>query len=280
MQFSLDESLTSNEWVCQGQAVAHLTSSENQLSMMNLMGDLRKAQADLRSANTGEKSAIQEEKIQALNLAKAQLMAFEPQVRTKQELLEQNLISDEEWEITESTYKLHQSNVLMHEAMLETARTGEKREALDRIEAEIARLQDQIRIMRQKQELGQLLAPIDGLITYRLHDNILCNVSKADTVILQIPVSAREVKLIKPGQKITSYCIDLDLWFDSRVFKVGRRAQVINGSFMYVVTSIIQNDQQTLQAGMTGRCKIYCDKISGFKYIQRLWRHYIGSKLM
>jgi len=85
-RFSLSPEIRPGQPVREGQVIGSIVSSENQLILDNLVGELDKARANLEFLSTGEKSPVQEEARHALEYARAELAVFEPQLRRKQKL--------------------------------------------------------------------------------------------------------------------------------------------------------------------------------------------------
>jgi hypothetical protein len=280
VQFSLDASIRNGMWINKGQVVATISSTEDQLFLTDLRGQLRRTEANLLFLRTGEKIALQEEAIQALNYAKAELAAFKPQLDRRQKLFEQGLISHEEWEIATTTNELYQNNIALHEARLLAVQSGERTESLNLMEAELARIQQQIEGMQKKLSLGRLISPIDGLLTYHLEDSLICKVSKIDTLVIQIPVRAEERKYIKIGQIVKIYNPDTNLYFSGLVSKIASLPSLFNGQSMYLIKSIIANTERNFLPSMTGFARIHCDNISIWGHLQRAWNMYMGMKLI
>jgi PDZ domain-containing secreted protein len=80
-------------WINQDDAIANITSLDNQLALTHLSGELDKAHDNLAIVSAGEKKALQEEAEHAAELAEIQYAAYKPQYIRDKELFDNNLIS-------------------------------------------------------------------------------------------------------------------------------------------------------------------------------------------
>mgnify|MGYP006290625391 CR=1 FL=1 len=262
-----------------GDVLGNMISSENRLLLVELKGQLEKARASLLSLSTGEKETLQAEAEQAIKYAKAELNAFKPKLERSRALYQQELISKEDWEIAEATHETLKLNVALQEARLKVLQTGEKKESIRINEADINRLQDQIEILKNKMALEVIKSPIDGVIhDPNLEQGILCNVSKIDSLVIQIPVKEELRKHIEVGQKIRFYTVDRKVSFSGIVRFISNQARMVTGKPMVILTSVVKNPQNELIPGSTGYAKIYCANISLLKRLQREFNLYLGSK--
>ena len=280
IQFALGADIHHGLSVQKGQPIGNIVSSENQLRLANLLGELEKARANLDYLGTGEKKSVQAEARQALEYAKAELAAFLPELKRKRQLYEQALISKEEWEIAEANHELYKLNIALQEARLNVVQSGEKAEGIQLIEADASRLEDQIEVMQQKLAYETVQTPISGVITDSEIETVLCRVSKIDTIVIQIPVEAEQRKYLEIDQRIKIHTLDGYIVFMGTVDAIGNRARMINGRPMFIVTSQIENPERKLLPGMTGYAKIYCEQVTLFERIRRAWNLYIGAKFL
>ncbi len=262
-----------------GDVLGNIESSENRLLLVNLKGELEKAKASILSLSTGEKKELQAEAEQAIKYARAELNAFKPKLERSRVLYQQELISKEDWEIAEASYEALRLNIILQEARLKVLQTGEKKERIQITEADIKRLQDQIEILKRKIELEVIKSPMDGvIIDSNLEQGILCQISKIDSMVIQIPINEGQRTYMKAGQKIRFYTIDRKVSFSGFVWFISNQARMVAGKPMVILTSVVKNPNNQLIPGSTGYAKIYCEKISLLKRLQREFNLYLGSK--
>ena len=280
VKFSLASGISSGKKIKRNELVGRLESSDNLLQIANLTGELNKAQANLKFLNSGEKYSIQQEAIQNLEYAKKELHLFEPQIERSRKLLEQNLISRQEWEIVDAQYKLLNLKVFVEESRAEITKTGDKTEALEVAEAEVLKLEKQIAVFQEKLGFETIRSPIDGIVTDPVQPNTLCQITKMDTMIAQIPVPSRQIKYLKIGQQANIRNFENNIFLTGKINAIGNNARLINNNPMYIVTCVVENKSNLLLPGMTGFIKIYCEKISIWQRLTKTLKIYFATRFI
>jgi hypothetical protein len=278
VQFNMKKSILEGITVRKGDPIARLQSSENELMLSNLLGELRQARANLAAAASGEKPAIQDEAQKAVEYARLELKAFQDQFQRKKQLYEQNLISEEEWTVVKSTHDLYRKNVNLQQARLAAVQTGAKPQEIESLESDIARLRDQIDIMRRKMSMGEIHSPLSGMVSNLVKDSLLCKVNKADTIVIQVPVRTSEKIYITTGMIIDYHTMEDRQNKNSRVGRISSHSTIINGQPMVIVSGIIPNKDGSIQPGTTGFAKIQCENITLIEHLRRAWIVYVASK--
>jgi hypothetical protein len=279
VQFSIDSALIDQQIINTGDPIARIYSSDNHLILTNLVGELEKALTKRSIMNSGEKKALQEEARQSLNMAQVQFDAFIPQYQRKKKLFEQKLIGIEEWQIAQSTYDLYQVNINMQSARLEAVQSGEKKEMIKNIDAEIGQIQGEIELLKEKLDLEMIKSPLSGIVTDTKGDSIICQVELIDTLLLKIAVSALELKYISSNLKITAYIQETANYYEASIIKVGNRSRTTNAGIKYIITARVKNTDNELMPGMSGYAKIHCDKVSLITQFSRTLKRYMGFNI-
>ncbi|MBC8185165.1 HlyD family efflux transporter periplasmic adaptor subunit [candidate division KSB1 bacterium] len=280
LQFSLLPGIHQGKEVSKGEIIGQLVSFDNHRQLANLTGELMKAKANWKILNSGEKFSIQKEAIQSLEFAKEELKLFEPQIERSRKLLEQNLISQQEWEIADAQYTLLKLKVLLKEARAEVTKTGGKTETLQVAEAEIYRLENQIAVFEEKISFETIRSPIDGVVTDPAQQNILCQITKMDTMIAQIPIPSRQRKYLKVGQIVSIHNFENKIFLTGTINTIGNNARLINNSPMFIATCLIDNKSKTLLPGMIGFSKIYSEKTSILERLKRTLIIYFNTRFL
>jgi multidrug efflux pump subunit AcrA (membrane-fusion protein) len=280
IQFNLNTQPKESYVVDKGDTIARIYSSDNQIILSNLKGELKKARANLAMASTGEKAALQEEARQALKMSEIQFNSFVPQYQRKKDLYEKNLIGAEEWEIARSTYNLYQSNINKEQARLQALESGEKQEMIYFFETQIDQIQSQIELMKGKLALESIRSPMRGILTYGTGDSIICRVDQIDTLILQLPVPAEELKYISLGQNVSFYSYETGKNYIATIINIGKRSRLINNRSMYMINAIVENSEHQLAPSMTGYAKIHCEKVTILTQLNRAFNRYLGFRYL
>ncbi len=274
-------SLTADQQkITKGDTIACIYSSDNHRQMANLIGELEKARRNRSMVSSGEKTAVQEEALQDLNMARIEFDAFIPQYQRKKKLYDQNLIGVEEWETTQSTYDLYQSNINRQQARLDAMQSGEKQEMIQYYEAQVEQIREQINLLQEKLDMEIITSPLTGMLTGAGSDSILCRVECLDTLLLKIAMSAAELRYILPGQNITVYIQETGKTYTAAVINIRNRSRLINGTLKYIITGSMENPDSALMPGMSGYAKIHGESVTLFGQFVRALNRYIGFSLL
>ena len=270
VKFSMSRLLKSGQFLDQGALIGTVSSTENRIRFDELQGQLDRAKAQLNMISTGEKDAIQEEALRELKYAKSAFELYKPTIERKKQLLQDNLISQDEWDRVEAEYRLLELNVSIAEAKLQTVQSGDKSEAIDVLNSEIASIENQLRSVETKLSAETIRTPITGVLLDSYQPGTLCSIAGIDTMIAQVPISQGHRQYVKPGMKFEVKIPALaNQRLPGNIVSVGQNAQMINNKTMFVITGTISNSERKVLPGMTGYVKIYCDKIPLWMLIKR-----------
>jgi hypothetical protein len=280
VQINLQSLTSDHQRINKGDTIANVYSSDNHLLMVNLVGELEIARRNRSMVSSGEKTAVQEEALQALNMARIEFDAFVPQYQRKKKLYDQTLIGVEEWETTQSTYDLYQSNINRQQARLEAMQSGEKQEMIQFYEARVEQIREQLVLLQKKLDMETIISPLAGTLTTTGGDSILCRVERFDTLLLKIALPAPELKYTLPGQNISVFAQETGKTYTASIIKIRQRSQLINGTLKYIITGKIENPALELMPGMSGLAKIHGESVTLYGQFVRALNRYIGFSLL
>jgi len=266
---------TNEKWIGKNDAIANISSLDNQLSLNNLTGELDKARDNLAIVSVGEKEALQEEAEHTAELAEIQFAAYAPQYERNKELFENNLISSTEWEISRATYDGYKSNISLQRARLEVMRTGEKSEILRYMNDQINLINSQVDLMKSKMALGAISAPFDGLISFPVQDSIICLVENVDSLLCKLPIPAAELKYLEAGQNISIRLFETAEDQEAEILNIAYRSKMMLGRPSYLVTGHVYASSKDIKPGMSGVAEIQCESITVLEHLSRSFNKYL-----
>jgi len=277
IDFNFNNDILQKGVITQGETVAKIYSYEDNIRLSGLQGQLKQAKGDLQILLTGEKPAIREKALQALNVAKAELSAYSPQVERIKNLYSQKLVSDRELEIVESTFEVYKLNVSLAEAKLKSVESGSKEADIAKMKTVIADYENQINILQKKLQAQEIIAPFSGILSESILDNnILIGLNKIDTIIVQILVREHQLKYVEKNLPVNVYFNSVRSRVDtSRIYSIGKKAEIIYQMPMYIVQAKISNQDFSILPGMTGAVKIKTGKIDFYRMIKSEWENYL-----
>ncbi len=278
VRFHLNSDLRIGDIVEAGALIAQFNSSEDAMLLAGTQGSLDEAEANLAALSVGEKPAFQQEASQALTYAKAELAAYEPVLKRAKELHTKNLISDQELEITQAQYDLYEINVSVQEARLQSVKTGQKEEAISVIEAQVQAISDQLAIYQEKLNAAAIKSPVNGMLIQP--DRALaelCHICELDSMIVQMPVKASEVKNIEYGAPM-AVNISGSENIELKVTGINYGATMVMGQPMYIVSAVSPNPGYKIKHGMTGNVEIITGKTTLLNMLAESWTSFRFNK--
>ena len=259
-----------------GDVVAKLVSSEDGIRLSSLQGEMNEAQASLAAINTGAKEAYKKEGQEALQYAKSQLAAYEPILKRQKILFEKKLVSEQELEESSAQHDLLKINVSLQEARLQAALTGEKKEQIAVIESKVRASGEQFKIFSKKMEAQIIKTPISGIIVQPDRSaGELVHICSLDTVVIQMPIKASELRYIKTGMTIIAFLPGSKReGIEAEIKHIDHNATQVNMQPMYLATAIAVNENNEIFSGMTGYMKINVGTVSVWTLLKRAWANF------
>ncbi len=263
-----------------GQVAVKLVSTEDEIRLAALRGELEEANASLAALTTGAKEAFQKEVEKSLQYAKAELAAYEPVLKRQKALFERQLISEQELETTQAQYDLYKINVSVQEARLQAAKTGEKAERIAVIQAEVASIAQRLEIFYEKLEAQSIKCPIDGIIVQPNRSlGELVRVCGLDSMVIEMPVKGSKISSVKPGMTLTAYVSgSRKNIIKTKISSIDHNATLINLQPMYLVRALVANDDNSIYNGMTGYMEISTGKVSVLQLLEKAWANFHFNK--
>jgi putative peptide zinc metalloprotease protein len=164
---------------------------------------------------------------------------------------------------------LKKSELAEAQSALRLLQAGSRPEQVQEAEAEVQRLEDQIRILNEELAKTEVRAPIEGIVTTpfverKVNSNLeagdeLCKIVDVSRVTIEMQVPEKEMADVQSGNPVSMKFRSFpSLDPQGRVDFIAPIAQTINGQQMVVVRSELPNDDATLKPDMTGVAWIDC----------------------
>ncbi len=186
-----------------------------------------------------------------------------------------NLISDDELEKKAADFNIAFSAWEARKSELKLLRSGPKVEEIEKVDAEVSKLQARRDYLQAQAEATTIISPIAGLLIAPQSDEELFHVARLESLMVQIDFPESDLDIIR-----TNYPVDLRVaaypgrTYQGRVFKLNIASQPLAVAFL-------ANSEGTLAPGMNGYAKISCGKVSlaelVFRKISRFFRLEVWS---
>jgi putative peptide zinc metalloprotease protein len=251
---------------------------------------------------------------QVLQTKSTQLELDKQDLARAQESILAGVISRAELQKAENTVKVRESGVAETEdaikALQETAdrdadlknreleearsflrlvQAGSRPEQIRQLEAEVAKLEAQLELLKQELAKGEIKAPIDGVVTTPFVDRQinqylesgaeLCRIADTNRVTAEMLVPEKEFEDVRYGNPVTLRLRSFpSREFAGRVEFIAPVAQTVEGAQMVTVRADLPNEGQILKPEMTGVAKIYGGEVRIIDYATRRLRRWVRTE--
>ncbi|TET96673.1 MAG: HlyD family efflux transporter periplasmic adaptor subunit [Candidatus Zixiibacteriota bacterium] len=192
------------------------------------------------------------------------------EMNRSEELVEKNLASREELEAARSAVQIAGAELTNKKSRLELLKAPPKPEEEAVLQAEIEKQRAKVDFLKVQQDAQSITSPIEGTVTADHSDDRVLSVVDSRQIELLAPVSDFDINLVKTGQavklKVRSYP---ERTFIGRVVHIPRGAHSSGGSSRFLVSVVVDNDDELLCKGMTGYAKIEVGRSSLFGLVVR-----------
>jgi hypothetical protein len=268
-KFNINPRITIGSTISKYDTIGSIFSDALEYSLTSLKGELNVARSLLNQSLSGEKESLIKEAKDNLDFAVKKIELDKKVFFRKQTLHEKGLISDEEFEISQTTLELDETAVKVAEAKLQTVLTGEKKEQIDLIKSQITSLQKQITILEKKSASFNLISPINGFVSWIPDGDTLLIISDTSAYVISFPVP-----LLKKNYINSETCIKVI--YPSGSEEITAESERIDGSIKYlslkpvvIGQAVIKGSQSNFMPGLMVECKVQCGSIPISEHINR-----------
>ncbi|MCJ7802246.1 MAG: hypothetical protein MUP82_07815 [Candidatus Marinimicrobia bacterium] len=188
-----------------GDTLATIQSNELLLRKTKLKGDINLARENLKVIETGENKPVITEAQQRYDQAIAKFNNQTNIFNRNAKLYDDDLISDEEFEIQKSLFKISETDVNIAKAQLEAVSIGLKPEIIKQQLQLIENLSEQYQIVLDRIKSSILLSPLNGLVTFTSSNDTLLWVRGNEHHIAVFLIPIKYQNKLQIGQIIKMY---------------------------------------------------------------------------
>ena len=235
-----------------------------------LLETIAKKQAEFQNARLTHESNVEllKKGLVARNEADREKTAFEVQQRELSEAQGQLQVLEER---TDNTRRIKAKELAQAESELLILLAGARKESIQAVEAQVAKLEAQLKILSQQLAHLQIRSPIDGVVTtphlkerigaYLSKGDTFCDIASDGTVLVEMLVPEEHIADVRVGfpimLKVRGYP-GLSLSATVRAIAPIAVGQGLQRTVM--VQGQLSNSDGTLKPGMTGIGKILCGR--------------------
>jgi len=182
---------------------------------------------------------------------------------------------------------LIRSELEEEKAELKLMLAGTRPEVIEQLRADVNRLSAQLDLLTRERAKTEIRAPIDGKVTTPFVEQKLNQFLESGQELLRLLNTSRvRAEMMVPEKELADVRLGNDVWmrvrkyanrdFHGRVDFIASAAETVDGRQMLAVRAELPNEDQALQANLTGVAKIYCGKrriIDLMTRRLRMWIH-------
>ncbi|MDP2960805.1 MAG: efflux RND transporter periplasmic adaptor subunit, partial [candidate division Zixibacteria bacterium] len=260
---NLEPVVKEGQRIKKGEVIIRLLSNQYTSELEETEAAIRKEEANLELLIKGARPEEIDQAKEQVRKAETKLQSSEKELKRLKELNSQNLISKEELEKKESEYNVLASELIIAQNTLKILKKGAKEEEIEMSRAEIGRLEAKAKFFRDQVSASDFKTPISGIVTQVRPAGKIISIANYDTMRVLIPVSEKDLDVIKSGQKVKAKVRSFPFKsFSGVVTRIAYQGEKYKSRQIFLITSKIDNTQFLLKPGMTGQAKIYCGKRS------------------
>jgi hypothetical protein len=252
VRFMLNPKIFDQENITIGDTIGYIYSNEEQRRLIQLIGELGVLEAELEFHTTGQKP---EDVLYAegkLFLAEQELETQRKLMRRSEELILDNVISKEQFDIDLNELKVKELSVELAKANLSSVDTGEKPEMEKLVRSKMTALSNEIEQIKSRLDLLTVISPISGKILIDHGSMIQTVISQGNETIVKIvsndkpiglmPIRIKHRSAISKGNQVTFRRHDAK----GKVVLINNTAQIsVSSPYLFYVVDLEEYDQYT-----------------------------------
>lgn len=245
--FKINDAILEKEIVNKGDTIGFVYSNEEQLRLIQLKGEISVLYSELEFHTTGQKPEDVLYAKRNLELALQQLETQKKLMSRSNELIQNQIISKEQYDIDLNELKVKELNVELAKANLASVDTGEKPEMAKLIRSKIDALSWEIEQLQNRISYFTITAPISGKIVMNHASLMSFSESNPKESIIKIvddskmigimPLRLKHSYVISSGDLVKFSKINCD----GRIIRTNNTAQFsVSAPYIFFVVEILK----------------------------------------
>ncbi len=250
VQFSLAEGILEDRHLNKGDTIGWILSNQEQITLVELKGELGVLKAEHMFYTTGQKPEDVETAKEEWDLAKQNLALQKTLIERSKVLHQDSVISQQEYDLVLNNLKVKEIELSIAEARYMSIITGEKKEQLDLIKAKINSIESQIDQISSRLAYFTFISPISGnLLAQRDVDTLfggnVISIGNVDQLAAIVPVQLKERTYIDVGDAVFIQNSK------GTITHIDNSIKLIEGRQSFYVTVFWENQSKLLPGSIT-----------------------------
>lgn len=275
VEFVLSCPATPGRRVAKGDTIGRIYSYQEQFKLLELRRELIEQQR-LRDINiAGEKPQRTRAALEELRLAESDLETEERSFERSKQLYEAEVISDEEFEVAENSYRQKKQQVRIAQANYEDVTAGSKKEEIDLVEATIEAVRKEIAKTRERIDALTIETPVSGVFSNSYNpdetgEEVLARVASNRNMVLKAPVEITQKPFLSEGMTVEINGTHPEKEVQGKVLFVHNEVKSLDGRQIVFATCLLPNEDDLLFPNLRIEGVIIGDKINLCEYLYRM----------
>lgn len=276
-RYVFDDALIKRGSISRGDTIARLFTSDIQLKIIELQGELSYQWSLLASLLAGEKP---EDIRVAENRVKLALQELEnQQLMTNRvvHLYEESVVSRQEYELALHDLKIKEQSLEIAQSLYNALMTGRKSEDLQVIRSRISSLESQIQQLEKHIEAFHIVSPVSGQVIRERNpllqnaDEVVLRVADFSTCVVLLPVDYAESIYLTEGQEVSIKSPEERIEGAGKLASIDRTIRMVSSRPKVFLTILVTEDNgHEFLRNMMVEVQVDCGKISFWEYLNRL----------
>lgn len=270
VEFILHPALGNRFRIGPGDTIGFIRSNETERQLAQLKGRLALAQANWAVAASGEKETTRQIAVEQVNQAKTRLENQQHILNRNRELFEQNLISEEEYQLHSMNTRIMELELLAAQAVLADLSSGAKPEQIDFYRKEMKIIEEEIDVLNNRLDSFILTSPFYGNVFKVYSQDTLLIIADTSIAVL-MPLNIKYLADISIGQEFTMTGRQghQTIKADGKLVAVSRVTQFMNNEEIFLAVGELQQSVKMLPLNRIISCSIQGAAITPREYMQR-----------
>lgn len=276
-RYTFNEDLFRQGVVQKGDTLAWLYTSDVQLKIIELEGELSYQQSLLEVYLTGEKPEEIRVAENRIELARQELETQQALTSRMIRLFEEGVIARQEYELSVNDLKVREHDLDIALAVYNTLTSGRKSEDINAVRSRVNALDQQIIQLKKHIDAFHLVAPIGGTIIRERNpvmensSDVILRIADFSSFVVLLPVDHTEEAYLEPGQMVKVNPGGGQEELIGELVTIDRTVRLINNRPKIFLTVLINDTPQTnLYRNMMVQAQVESDILGVWPYLTRV----------
>jgi hypothetical protein len=265
-RFVMNPAISIGSFISKSDTIGSIISNDLDLLLVQMRGQLNVTHSLLNQSLSGEKESLVQEAQQNLDYAERKVDLDRKIFLRQQQLFEKKFISDEEFDLTKNTLEMNEVAVEIARAKLQTVLTGEKKEQVDLIRAQITALEKEISALEKKSASFNLISPVNGIVRWIPESDTLLVISDTSEFIVLLPIPLNNQGYVKQYADVK-----VNMRYSGTIERIHQSVEYLFSSPVVFASAVVHGENIDLLPGLRVDCKVYCGNMKISDHLKRIF---------